>query len=49
MKLLQVGMNLPSIFDVIKTEQFNAIREQYNIKAVRNNALKESIKKYIDE
>lgn len=49
MKLIQVGMNLPSIFDVIKTEQFNAIREQYNIKTLRNNALKESIKKYIDE
>lgn len=48
MRLIQVEMNLPSIFDVIKTEQFKKLREQYSIQSLRNNAIKESIKKYID-
>ena len=48
MRLIQVEMNLPSIFDVIKTEQFKKLSEQYSIQSLRNNAIKESIKKYID-
>ena len=48
MRLIQVEMNLSSIFDVIRTEQFKKLREQYNIQSLRNNFIKESIKKYID-